>query len=176
MICPCAAHRAQPPALAWPRPREVFQGRRQIEHSIGRSHGTFPWIGPSRVCGFSKCTWSPYKPYNNPSYLQDTLDLKPKKNMAAINLLIKSLIPKPEGSKYQISTYLPQNLYYDYYYSKPKYLIIGYLDPLGKWTLNPKPPRLASPCCTILGSARFGVQAIGSRALGFRFWVLGFCG
>ena len=28
---------------------------------------------------------------------------------------------------------LTQNLYYNYYYSKPKYLIIGYLDPLGSW-------------------------------------------
>ena len=27
---------------------------------------------------------------------------------------------------------LTQNLYYNYYYPKPKYLIIGYLDPLGK--------------------------------------------
>ena len=27
---------------------------------------------------------------------------------------------------------LPQNLYYNYYYPKPKYLIIGYMDPLGK--------------------------------------------
>ena len=27
---------------------------------------------------------------------------------------------------------LTQNLYYNYNYSKPKYLIIGYLDPLGK--------------------------------------------
>ena len=27
---------------------------------------------------------------------------------------------------------LTQNLYYSYYYPKPKYLIIGYLDPLGK--------------------------------------------
>ena len=26
---------------------------------------------------------------------------------------------------------LTQNLYYNYYYPKPKYLIIGYLDPLG---------------------------------------------
>ena len=27
---------------------------------------------------------------------------------------------------------LTQNLYYNYYYPKPKYQIIGYLDPLGK--------------------------------------------
>ena len=27
---------------------------------------------------------------------------------------------------------LTQNLYYIYYYPKPKYLIIGYLDPLGR--------------------------------------------
>ena len=27
---------------------------------------------------------------------------------------------------------LAQNLYYNYYYPKPRYLIIGYLDPLGK--------------------------------------------
>ena len=26
---------------------------------------------------------------------------------------------------------LTQNLYYNYYYSNPKYLIIGYMDPLG---------------------------------------------
>ena len=26
---------------------------------------------------------------------------------------------------------LAQNLYYKYYYPKPKYLIIGYMDPLG---------------------------------------------
>ena len=26
---------------------------------------------------------------------------------------------------------LTQNLYYNYYYPKPKYLIIGYMDPLG---------------------------------------------
>ena len=29
---------------------------------------------------------------------------------------------------------LPQNLYYNYYYPKPKYLIIGYMDPLGRLT------------------------------------------
>ena len=33
---------------------------------------------------------------------------------------------------------LTQNLYYNYYYPNPKYLIIGYLDPLG--ILNPKLP------------------------------------
>ena len=27
---------------------------------------------------------------------------------------------------------LTQNLYYNYYYPKPKYLIIGYMDPLGR--------------------------------------------
>ena len=27
---------------------------------------------------------------------------------------------------------LAQNLYYNYYYPKPKYLIIGYKDPLGQ--------------------------------------------
>ena len=27
--------------------------------------------------------------------------------------------------------YLPKSLYYNYYYPKAKYLIIGYLDPLG---------------------------------------------
>ena len=27
---------------------------------------------------------------------------------------------------------LTQNLYHNYYYPKPKYLVIGYLDPLGK--------------------------------------------
>ena len=27
---------------------------------------------------------------------------------------------------------LTQNLYYNFYYPKPKYLIIGYMDPLGK--------------------------------------------
>ena len=27
---------------------------------------------------------------------------------------------------------LTQNLYYNYYYPRPKYLIIGYMDPLGK--------------------------------------------
>ena len=27
---------------------------------------------------------------------------------------------------------LTQNLYYNYYYPKPKYLIIGYMDPLGE--------------------------------------------
>ena len=27
---------------------------------------------------------------------------------------------------------LTQNLYYHYYYPKPKYLVIGYLDPLGR--------------------------------------------
>ena len=32
---------------------------------------------------------------------------------------------------------LTPNLYYSYYYPKPKYLIIGYMDPLG--SLNPKP-------------------------------------
>ena len=29
-----------------------------------------------------------------------------------------------------------QNLYYDYYYPKPKYLITGYLDPLGLSSLR----------------------------------------
>ena len=28
---------------------------------------------------------------------------------------------------------LTQNLYYNYYYPKPKYLIIGYMDPLGRF-------------------------------------------
>ena len=28
---------------------------------------------------------------------------------------------------------LTQNLYYNYYYPKPKYLIVGYLDPLGTY-------------------------------------------
>ena len=45
---------------------------------------------------------------------------------------------------------LTQNLYYNYYYPKPKYLIIGYMDPLGLfpqnlrsqlWTPNPKPTK-----------------------------------
>ena len=30
---------------------------------------------------------------------------------------------------------LPQNLYYNYYYPNPKYLIIGYMDPLG-WLMS----------------------------------------
>ena len=29
-----------------------------------------------------------------------------------------------------------QNLYYNYYYPKPKYLIIGYMEPLGRWCLR----------------------------------------
>ena len=35
---------------------------------------------------------------------------------------------------------LTQNLYYNYYYPKPKYLVIGCMDPLGKGrkALNPK--------------------------------------
>ena len=36
---------------------------------------------------------------------------------------------------------LTQNLYYNYYYPKPKYLIIGYLDPLGK-----NPGRVSGVC------------------------------
>ena len=35
-------------------------------------------------------------------------------------------VHSPSGSKYHILT---QNLYYNYYYPKPKYLIIGYMDP-----------------------------------------------
>ena len=31
---------------------------------------------------------------------------------------------------------LTGNLYYNYYYPKPKYLIIGYLDPLGSGFLG----------------------------------------
>ena len=31
---------------------------------------------------------------------------------------------------------LTQNLYYDYYYPNPKYLIIGYMDPLGYVPIN----------------------------------------
>ena len=31
---------------------------------------------------------------------------------------------------------LAQNLHYNYYYPKPKYLILGYLDPLGKLCLG----------------------------------------
>ena len=27
---------------------------------------------------------------------------------------------------------LPQNLYYNYYYPRTRYLIVGYMDPLGK--------------------------------------------
>ena len=30
---------------------------------------------------------------------------------------------------------LPENLYYNYYYPKPKYLVIEYMDPLG-WEYN----------------------------------------
>ena len=33
---------------------------------------------------------------------------------------------------------LTQNLYYNYYYPKPKYLIIGYMDPLGRNRRDPK--------------------------------------
>ena len=42
---------------------------------------------------------------------------------------------------------LTQNLYYNYYYPKPKYLIIGYMDPLG--TLIPSPPEFKDLIRTI---------------------------
>ena len=48
---------------------------------------------------------------------------------------------------------LTQNLYYNHYYPKPKYLIIGYLDPLGY--IRPKEPQLP-------------VDRVG----GFRVWYL----
>ena len=33
---------------------------------------------------------------------------------------------------------LTQNLYYDYYYPKARYLIIGYMDPLGHFSGSPR--------------------------------------
>ena len=41
------------------------------------------------------------------------------------------LIPAPLRVQVPNSHILTQNLYYNYYYPKPKYQIIGYLDPLG---------------------------------------------
>ena len=47
---------------------------------------------------------------------------------------------------------LTQNLHYKYYYQNPKYLIIGYLDPLGSF-LESEPETLR---------LRLGVQGVGS--------------
>ena len=38
-----------------------------------------------------------------------------------------------------------QNLYYNNYYPNPKYLIIGYMDPLGL-----KEPQTLNPCCLLV--------------------------
>ena len=45
-----------------------------------------------------------------------------------------NLLPEALTLRVQVpNNHMPtQNLYYNYYYPKPKYLIIGYLDPLGK--------------------------------------------
>ena len=51
---------------------------------------------------------------------------------------------------------LTQNLYYNYYYPKPKYLIIGYLDPLG------------------LSSFNVSVSRSESDGMGFKVRFLGF--
>ena len=45
---------------------------------------------------------------------------------------------------------LTRNLYYNYWYPKPKYLIVGYMDPLGKrcketWRLDRRPAPLLKP-------------------------------
>ena len=48
-----------------------------------------------------------------------------------------------------------QNLYYNYYYPKSKYLIIGYMDPLGKLFKN-------FVCSTLVGVATvLGAQRLG---------------
>ena len=39
---------------------------------------------------------------------------------------------------------LTQNLYYNYYYPNSKYLIVGYMDPLGRSLSNSLPPRFVS--------------------------------
>ena len=43
------------------------------------------------------------------------------------NLVLIYFKWNPEGPNSHI---LPHNMYYNYYYPKPKYLTIGYLDPL----------------------------------------------
>ena len=53
-------------------------------------------------------------------------------------------MPQPLRVRVPNNHILTQNLYYNYYYPKPKYLIIGYLDPLGTLNLNGK-SRLRSP-------------------------------
>ena len=46
-----------------------------------------------------------------------------------VTYMVQGLTPRVQVPNNHI---LAQNLYYNYYYPKPKYLIIGYMDPLGK--------------------------------------------
>ena len=70
---------------------------------------------------------------------------------------------------------LTQNLYYHYYYPNPKYLIIGYMDPLGSFSfyfspwglqdasLNPKPlAHTSTPVEQHEGFLKLGVPFWGS--------------
>ena len=56
-----------------------------------------------------------------------------------------SIMPHPERIRLSLRVQVPnnhtlaQNLYYDFYYAKHKYLIIGYLDRLGKYRILPVP-------------------------------------
>ena len=73
--------------------------------------------------------------------------------------------PNPEG-QVPNSHILTQNLYYKYYYPKPKYLIIGYLDPL-----NPTTPRKLFPKPAGFDYSKPpSVELDNHLGLGFRFY------
>ena len=48
---------------------------------------------------------------------------------------------------------LAQNQYYNYYYPKPKYLVIGYMDSLGNWVIKTQVHRVSC-----LGSASVALR------------------
>ena len=68
---------------------------------------------------------------------------------------------KPQRVQAPNNYILPPSLYYNYYYRKPKYLIFGYLDPLGS-NRGLKLERLVPHSSQIL--------CLGFRGIGFRVW------
>ena len=64
---------------------------------------------------------------------------------------------------------LTQNLYYNHYYPNPKYLIIGYMDPLGTGGAT---MAFSSPAAEAEAARAQMLEAhipvLGFRALGFR--------
>ena len=57
---------------------------------------------------------------------------------------------------------LTQNLYYNYYYPNPKYLIIGYMDPLGS-VLIPNPKSENPNCQTLRTKCQSQSQSVDLR-------------